>query len=146
MNQQQAALRQEIAHRYQQVETIGLNELASGNISCRFSDGMLISPSGATAATITPESIVQVGLDGKWHGEHSPSSEWRMHAAIYQTYPDSQAVVHTHSDHCVALACHNRPLPGFHYLVGSFGGPDVQEGVASHREKRAPDFRGPTSE
>ncbi len=27
-----------------------------------------------------------------------------------------------------------------------FGGPDVQEGVASHREKRSPDFRGPTSE
>ena len=27
-----------------------------------------------------------------------------------------------------------------------FGGPDVREGVASHREKRPPDFRGPTSE
>jgi len=27
-----------------------------------------------------------------------------------------------------------------------FGGPDVVEGVASHREKRAPDFGGPTSE
>jgi enoyl-CoA hydratase len=27
-----------------------------------------------------------------------------------------------------------------------FGGPDVVEGLASHREKRAPDFRGPTSE
>ena len=27
-----------------------------------------------------------------------------------------------------------------------FGGPDVREGVASHREKRPPDFTGPTSE
>ena len=27
-----------------------------------------------------------------------------------------------------------------------FGGPDVQEGVASHREKRAANFQGPTSE
>ena len=27
-----------------------------------------------------------------------------------------------------------------------FAGPDVHEGVASHRERRAPDFRGPTSE
>ena len=34
-------------------------------------------------------------------------------------------MVHTHSDYCVAVACHNRPLPGFHYLVGSFGGHDV---------------------
>ncbi len=27
-----------------------------------------------------------------------------------------------------------------------FGGPDAAEGLASHREKRAPDFEGPTSE
>ena len=27
-----------------------------------------------------------------------------------------------------------------------FGGPDVVEGVASHREKRPPNFTGPTSE
>ena len=27
-----------------------------------------------------------------------------------------------------------------------FGGPDAAEGAASHREKRPPVFRGPTSE
>ena len=27
-----------------------------------------------------------------------------------------------------------------------FGGPDVVEGLASHRDKRPPDFTGPTSE
>jgi enoyl-CoA hydratase len=33
------------------------------------------------------------------------------------------------------------------YEFLGFGGPDVAEGVASHREKRAPDFTGgPTSE
>ena len=35
------------------------------------------------------------------------------------------AVIHTHSDYCVAVSCHNAPLPGFHYLVGLFGGSDV---------------------
>ena len=48
-----------------------------------------------------------------------------MHAAIYREHANANAVVHTHSDHCVALACHNKPLPGFHYLVGLFGGDDV---------------------
>ena len=48
-----------------------------------------------------------------------------MHAAIYRACPDAGAVVHTHSDYCVAVACQNQPLPGFHYLVGSFGGGDV---------------------
>ena len=32
------------------------------------------------------------------------------------------------------------------YEFFGFGGPDAAEGLASHREKRAPEFRGPTSE
>ena len=34
-------------------------------------------------------------------------------------------MVHTHSDYCVAVASHEISLPGFHYLVGVFGGGDV---------------------
>jgi len=86
---------------------------------------MLISPTGASAESLTEESVVYVGADGEWTGAHEPSSEWQMHAAIYRRYADAQAVVHTHSDYCVAVASHNRPLPGFHYLVGVFGGDDV---------------------
>ena len=98
--------------------------MSSGNVSCRLGDNMLISPSGATGSNITPEHVVEVTLYGEWSGERKPSSEWRMHAAIYKA-TKAQAVVHTHSDHCVALACQGRGLPGFHYLVGSFGGSDV---------------------
>jgi enoyl-CoA hydratase len=32
------------------------------------------------------------------------------------------------------------------YEFLGFGGPDAEEGLASHREKRAPEFKGPTSE
>ena len=32
------------------------------------------------------------------------------------------------------------------YEFYGFGGPDAAEGLASHREKRAPKFTGPTSE
>jgi L-fuculose-phosphate aldolase len=102
-----------------------LNELSSGNLSCRFEDGMLISPSGASADNITPDSVVRVSLHGEWDGDRKPSSEWRMHAAVYLSKPSAEAVVHTHSDYCVALASQLMPLPGFHYLVGSFGGNDV---------------------
>ena len=34
-----------------------------------------------------------------------PSSEWFMHADIYQAYPEVQAIVHAHADACTALAC-----------------------------------------
>ena len=118
-------LREHLAEQYRYVEQIGLNELSSGNLSCRFEDDMLISPSGASADNITPDSVVRVSLDGEWDGDRKPSSEWRMHAAVYLSKPSAEAVVHTHSDYCVALASQLMPLPGFHYLVGSFGGNDV---------------------
>lgn len=117
-------LRADLAEQYQQLGAAGLNELSSGNVSIRIDDDMLISPSGASAATIEPDVVVRMSLDGEWQGERKPSSEWRMHAAIYKNTKAS-AVVHTHSDYCVALSCQGQDLPGFHYLVGTFGGPDV---------------------
>ena len=99
--------------------------MSSGNLSVRFGDNMLISPNGATAESIGVEAIVETSFDGDYRGERLPSSEWRMHAAIYDKHAEAQAVVHTHSDYCVAVASHGVPLPGFHYLVGVFGGGDV---------------------
>ena len=122
---EEAELRAELVRQYRRASGLGLNELASGNLSCRWGEGMLISPTGASAETITEETVVYVAPDGTWSGDHAPSSEWRMHTAIYRAYPRTGAVVHTHSDNCVACSCRNAPLPGFHYLVGLFGGDDV---------------------
>ena len=55
-------------------------------------------------------------------GDGVPSSEWHMHVAILRAYPAANAVIHTHADACVALACLRRPLPAFHYMVAAFGG------------------------
>ena len=123
---EEGALREALAQQYRYVAALGLNALASGNVSCRLgADAMLISAGGATPETIAPDTVVRTTLDGTWEGDRQPSSEWRMHAAIYQQHPTAGAVVHTHSDYCVAVASHNQPLPGFHYLVGTFGGNDV---------------------
>ena len=119
------SLREELVANYQKVDALGLNEMSSGNLSVRFSDKMLISPNGATGASITTDNIIETSFDGEYQGDSMPSSEWRMHAAIYEKHPEAGAVVHTHSDYCVAVASHVMPLPGFHYLVGTFGGGDV---------------------
>ena len=121
----EAELRAALAAEYQRMEQLGLNELSSGNLSVRFEDRMLISATGATAASVNPETLVACGFDGSHDGSRKPSSEWQMHAAIYAARPEALAVVHTHSDACVALASHTMSLPGFHYLVGTFGGDDV---------------------
>ena len=122
-NEQQ--MREALVAAYRQIGDLGLTCQAAGNLSCRIGGGMLISCSGATAKTLTKERVVKVRDNGSWDGELSPSSEWRMHLAIYERHDEANAVVHTHSDYCVAQACNNQPLPGFHYMVGFFGGTDV---------------------
>jgi L-fuculose-phosphate aldolase len=117
--------RAELAAAYRQVAALGLNQLASGNLSLRLGEGMLISPTGASAENLTEDALVYVDGEGRWAAGQRPSSEWRMHAAIYRDVPGAGAVVHTHSDYCVAVACQDMPLPGFHYLIGLFGGDDV---------------------
>ena len=99
---------------------------SSGNVSARHREGMLITPTGCDAATLTPRQIVLTSLDGTWRGGLKPSSEWELHAAIYRQDPAAKVIVHTHSDQATALSCLNLPLPAFHYNVAEFGGEDVR--------------------
>ena len=102
----------------------GLLQGASGNLSVRLGDGMLITPTGGKADLAVPEEMVRTTLDGVVSGSGIPSSEWQMHAAVYRS-GDAGAVLHSHADACVAIATTRRPLPAFHYMVASFGGDDV---------------------
>jgi len=124
-NTDEQQMRETLVSTYRELVEMGLMDQASGNISCRVDGGMLISCSGATAKNLTVERVVIVRDDCSWDSDVKPSSEWRMHHGIYQRHEVANAVVHTHSDHCVAMACNNLPLPGFHYMVGTFGGSDV---------------------
>ena len=107
------------------LEDKGFNHGNSGNVSCRISGGMLITPTGANSVNLTPSRLVHVKSKGDPIGG-VPSSEWHMHAAILRAYPVANAVIHTHADACVALACLRKPLPSFHYMVAAFGGSDVR--------------------
>ena len=112
-----------LAEAYRRLGRVGMIAGSSGNVSTRSADGMLISPTGTTALTITEDTVVAMGLDSP---APRASSEWALHAALYRTRPELHAVVHTHSDACTALACLNEPLPAFHYGVLAFGGADVR--------------------
>lgn len=125
MYENEPRMREALVDAYREVARIGLMGRAAGNLSCRVSGGMLISGSGASARSLTAERVVLVRDDGTWDSVVEPSTEWRMHQAIYERHKQANAIVHTHSDYCVALASNNLPLPGFHYLVGAFGGSDV---------------------
>jgi L-fuculose-phosphate aldolase len=104
----------------------GLSPGRSGNVSQRFGDGMLITPSGMAYETLKPADIVYVEADGiVAKGARKPSSEWRFHLSAYHARPDGHAIVHTHSLHATVIACTGRPIPAFHYMVAIAGGQDI---------------------
>jgi len=109
------------------MERAGFAVAKSGNVSCRFGAGMLITPSGVPYAATTPADVVSLDLDGRVvSGAREPSSEWRFHAAIYRARSEAQAVVHTHSPQATALSCARRAIPAFHYTVALAGGNDIR--------------------
>ena len=109
-----------------QLDARGLNRGSTGNLSHRWRDGLLITPTGMGADDIGPDDLVWLGWDGTRRGALKPSSEWHFHQAIYRSRPDLQAVVHTHATHATALACLRRDLPAFHYMVAVAGGDSVR--------------------
>ncbi len=120
------ALRRQLIDTAQAMNTSGLNQGTSGNLSVRLEGGMLITPSGMDYGTIGEDDIVWVGHDGTWKGRRKPSSEWRFHAAIYQNRVAAQAVLHAHPLHCSALACLGKGIPAFHYMVAVAGGSNIR--------------------
>ena len=84
----------------------------SGNLSVALEDGtMLITPTSVRYTVMRPMDIVRCDLDGNIiEGDLQPSSEWRMHAAIYRAYPEYKAIFHTHSPYATAFAVVHKPI------------------------------------
>jgi L-fuculose-phosphate aldolase len=120
-------LREEIVAVAQAIDRAGFCPSKSGNVSARFGDGFLITPSGLPYARTKPEDLIYLALDGTvLSGSRKPSSEWPFHVAIYKARPDAQAIVHTHSPRATALSCARRGIPAFHYMIALCGGADVR--------------------
>jgi L-fuculose-phosphate aldolase len=109
-----------------EMNTVGLNQGTSGNISVRSDDGLLITPSGLRYDRMTPEDIVWVGFDGATQGTRKASSEWRFHRDVLAARPEFGAVVHAHPTYATTLAIHGRSIPAVHYMVAAAGGPDIR--------------------
>ena len=102
---------------------LGLNQGTAGNVSVRYHNGMLITPTGTPYELMTEDSIVYVDNNGKHEDGKLPSSEWHFHLAVYEVRPDIDAVVHNHAVHCAAVSILEKPIPPFHYMI-AVGGTD----------------------
>ena len=77
-----------------------------GNISIRIDENrVLCTPTGVSKGFMTPDMISTVDLDGKViSGTWKPSSELKMHLAVYKAREDVKAVVHAHPPYATAFA------------------------------------------
>jgi L-fuculose-phosphate aldolase len=99
-------IREKIVKAGKELHDHGLVKGTSGNLSAKIpgTGTFLIKPSGARMENLKPEELVLVDLQGnKIRGETNVSLETPMHAAIYRTRKDAQAVVHTHAPTATAF-------------------------------------------
>ncbi len=120
------AARQSIIDACLRLERQGVNQGAAGNISLRWKDGLLLTPSGMPYDALTPDDIVFMAMDGSYDHELAPSSEWRLHRDIFRARPEVGAIVHAHPVYCTAFAICGMEIPAAHYMIALAGGPTVR--------------------
>ena len=126
-------LREQLVDCARRMQASGINQGTSGNLSLRIPGGMLITPSSLPYEQMQPTDLVALDLKGEplfipadGRPQRRPSSEWRLHADVLASRPEVQAVLHCHSIHATALACHGRDIPPFHYMTAVAGGHDIR--------------------
>ena len=123
----ESSLRKNIIKYSKLLNETNLSPLRSGNISVRYKDGFLITPSGVKYKNLKSKDIIFVNLKGIFKkGKYKPSSEWKFHKDIYRDKINSKAIVHCHSKHALILSCFKKKIPPFHYMVAVAGGEDIK--------------------
>lgn len=127
----ESKIRKKIIALCQQMNDTGLNQGTSGNISARYKDHMLITPSGIPYEDLVPADIAEMKIESDnteltWKGPSKPSSEWHFHRSILQSKTELNAIVHTHSMYATILSIARQDIPACHYMIAAFGGNTVK--------------------
>ncbi len=131
MTSEERKLRQAIIDNCCWMNAQGLNQGTSGNISARYKDIVLLTPSAIPYDEMQPEMIATIPVNGTvddWEGPFKPSTECHFHLRIMKERSDVNAIVHMHSTYATTLAMTRKSIPAAHYMVAVFGGNDVRCG------------------
>ncbi len=83
-----------------------------GNMSIRLEgDRVVATPSGINKGLMQPTDMVVTDLEGNPESGGNPSSEMRMHLAIYKVRADLGAIVHAHPTVATGYAVAGKQLP-----------------------------------
>lgn len=81
-----------------------------GNISYFDGETVFITPTNVSKGFLREDEIVEMNLDGSVLNNATPSSECKMHLAVYRNNKKARAVVHTHPLFATTFACMGFPL------------------------------------
>lgn len=107
-------LREGICRLGRRLFEMGFFSASDGNISARVDENTyLITPGSVSKGELTPHMLVLIDEKGNTLEAIegcSPSSEGKLHLAVYQNRPDAGAVVHAHPLFSCVFACDGRGL------------------------------------
>ncbi|MBU4484939.1 MAG: class II aldolase/adducin family protein [Syntrophaceae bacterium] len=111
MGNRKEYLKKEIARISQKLDQKGFGANHDGNITCRFEEYLLATPTAESKGDITSEMIIMCDMDGKKvEGVGNSFSEIKLHLAAYRSRDDVKAVVHAHPPYSTARGLAGLPL------------------------------------
>jgi L-fuculose-phosphate aldolase len=82
-----------------------------GNFSVRYRNNILITPTGMNKGDIKPDDLILCESNGdKISGLHAPSTEYKMHTAIYRKRSGLNSICHAHPKFATACSVLNMEL------------------------------------
>ena len=106
-------LRKAVVRGAQEIYNKGLVEDGEGNISVRINKNeILVTPTSTKYDLLSPELIVHMDLNGNILGSGKiPSTEVKMHLAVYKDRPKVKCVIHNHSPFVSMLSVLRKGIP-----------------------------------
>ena len=79
----------------------GLTAAFGGNLSIRAGNRVFIKATGAVMDDMTAEQVAVIDMNGNQISGVRPSSEYRLHLAVYSLRPDVKAIAHLHPPYSI---------------------------------------------
>ncbi|EKE01400.1 MAG: hypothetical protein ACD_21C00144G0001, partial [uncultured bacterium] len=107
----------------QRLDQKGFGANHDGNISVKFDEVLLATPTAVSKGNITADIIITLDKNGnKIDGIGKPFSEIKLHLAAYRARPEINAVVHAHPPFTTARGLLNLPIkPSIPEAIVSIG-------------------------
>ncbi|MGO8695411.1 MAG: class II aldolase/adducin family protein [Rectinemataceae bacterium] len=112
LNGMSGSIKRDICEIGRRMYSSGFVAANDGNISVRVAeDRIVVTPTLVSKGFMKSSMLVTVDLEGRVvRGRMKPSSELKMHLAVYRSRPEIRAVVHAHPANATGFAVARVPL------------------------------------